>query len=54
MTKHHDPWQDHEREQRRSRLALTYEERLRWLEQAKRFARAALEAAQQRRRVSKP
>jgi hypothetical protein len=40
-----DGWKIHEGEQRRARLAMTYAERLRWLEQMKRFARAALGAA---------
>jgi hypothetical protein len=40
-----DGWRKHEREQIRARLALTYGERLRWLEQTKRFARVALGAA---------
>lgn len=53
MADRKDAWRAHELEQRRAHLALTYEERLRWLEQAKRFARAALEAAQKRRAVRK-
>lgn len=40
-----DGWRTHEREQLRARLALTYAERLAWLEQAKRFARSAVGAA---------
>jgi hypothetical protein len=39
----------HRREQRRAWLRLTYRERLRWLEQAKRFAARALGAARRRR-----
>jgi hypothetical protein len=38
-------WDQHEREQRRARLALSHRERLAWLEQAKAFARVALGAA---------
>ena len=40
----------HRREQRRAWLRLSYRERLEWLEQAKRFAARALEAARERRR----
>ncbi len=40
-----DGWALHEREQLRARLAMTYAERLRWLEQMKRFTRVALGAA---------
>lgn len=36
------------REQRRAWLRLTYLQRLEWLEQAKRFAARALEAARRR------
>ena len=39
----------HRREQRRAWLRLSYRERLEWLEQAKRFAARALEAARARR-----
>jgi hypothetical protein len=39
----------HRREQRRAWLRLTYLERLRWLDQAKRFAARALGAARSRR-----
>jgi hypothetical protein len=39
----------HRREQRRAWLRLSYRERLEWLEQAKRFATRALEAARARR-----
>ncbi len=42
-------WQQHREAQRRAWLRLGYAERLRWLEQAKRFARTALEAAKKRR-----
>jgi hypothetical protein len=45
MPKSTDGWQLHERDQMRARLALSYSERLRWLEQAKRFTRSALGAA---------
>jgi hypothetical protein len=45
MQKSTDGWQLHEREQMRARLALSYAERLRCLEQAKQFARSALGAA---------
>ena len=38
-------WENHERDQLRARLALSYAERLRWLEQAKRFAQSAIGAA---------
>jgi len=38
-------WEDHERQQRRAWLALTYAQRLQWLEEAKEFAAAALGAA---------
>jgi len=43
----------HRREQRRAWLRLSYRERLEWLEQAKRFATRALEAARERR-ISRP
>jgi hypothetical protein len=36
-------------EQRRAWLRLSYRERLQWLEQAKRFAAKALDAARKRR-----
>jgi hypothetical protein len=39
----------HRESQRRAWLRLTHAERLRWLEQAKRFAKLALEAARSRR-----
>jgi hypothetical protein len=42
-------WELHREEQRRAWLQLSYAERLRWLEQAKRFARLALDAARKRR-----
>jgi hypothetical protein len=38
-----EPFERHAREQRERWLALTPEERLFWLERAKRFARLALE-----------
>jgi hypothetical protein len=44
-------WEDHERQQRRAWLALTYAERLRWLEDAKRFTAVALGAARRARRL---
>ena len=43
----------HEEAQRRAWLALTYRERLIWLEDAKRFAARALAAAE-RRKQSEP
>ena len=39
----------HREAQRRAWLRLSYAERLRWLDQAKRFARLALESARKRR-----
>jgi hypothetical protein len=42
-------WEQHREEQRRAWLRLSYAERLRWLENAKRFARLALEAARRRK-----
>ena len=39
----------HREQQRRAWLALSYRERLAWLEDAKRFAARALEAARRRR-----
>lgn len=39
----------HEEEQRRAWLALSYRERLLWLEEAKRFAARALAAAARRK-----
>ena len=39
----------HRHEQRRAWLRLNYQQRLEWLEQAKRFAARALEAARARR-----
>jgi hypothetical protein len=47
-----DGWARHADEQRRAWLRLTPEERLRWLEQAKRFCHEALGAA--RRNPSDP
>jgi hypothetical protein len=41
--------ESHREEQRRAWLQLSYAERLRWLDEAKRFARAALTAARRRR-----
>lgn len=41
---------EHHREQRRAWLRLTFLQRLEWLEQAKRFAARALEAAKHRAR----
>lgn len=38
-------WDQHQREQRLARLALSHRERLAWLEQAKAFVRVALGAA---------
>ncbi len=49
-----DGWEEHRDEQRRARLALTPEERLAWLWQAKLFAAAAREAANRRRAERKP
>jgi hypothetical protein len=40
-----DGWTKHAREQLHARLAMTYAERLRWLEQMTRFTQAALGAA---------
>lgn len=42
-------WEQHGEAQRRAWLRLSYAERLRWLEQAKRFARLAFAAARRRR-----
>jgi hypothetical protein len=41
-------WEQHREAQRRAWLRLSYAERLRWLEQAKRFARLALASARRR------
>jgi hypothetical protein len=41
-------WELHREAQRRAWLRLSHTERLRWLEQAKRFARLAQEAARRR------
>ena len=41
----HGNWERHREEQRRSWLKLSAAQRLRWLEQAKRFAAVALGAA---------
>ncbi len=43
-------WPGTDAEQRRAWLSLTYEERLRWLEQAMRFCRTALGAARRIKR----
>ncbi len=45
-----DGWKKHEREQRERWARLTYRERLDWLQQAKDFARRAIESAAKRRR----
>ena len=45
----HPGWEEHREEQRRAWLRLSYAERLRWLESAKRFAKSALEAARRRK-----
>jgi len=42
-------WDEHREAQRRAWLRLSHAERLRWLESAKRFAKAALEAARERK-----
>ena len=47
-------WELHREEQRRAWLELSHAERLRWLEEAKRFARKALDAARERRAKQKP
>ena len=41
-------WEQHGEAQRRAWLRLSYAERLRWLEQAKRFAQLALASARRR------
>jgi hypothetical protein len=43
-----DAFDAHRREQRRAWLRLTHRQRLEWLEQTKRFAALALEAARKR------
>jgi hypothetical protein len=43
-----DGFEAHRREQRRAWLRLTHRQRIEWLEQAKRFAARALEAAKKR------
>jgi hypothetical protein len=48
MTDRERGWELHVVEQRRHWLRLSYEERLRWLEQAKRFHAVALGAARHR------
>jgi hypothetical protein len=50
--KHAQGWQAHVREQRRRWLALSYVERLRWLEDAKRFHAMALGAARRVRKAA--
>ena len=45
---------EHERAQRRARLALTHRERLAWLEQAKAFAAKARGAARKSTPGNKP
>jgi hypothetical protein len=47
-------WADHQTQQRRAWLALTYVQRLRWLEDAKRFYAIALGAATRERRRRRP
>jgi hypothetical protein len=44
-----DGWRTHEAEQLRAWMRLSFLERLRWLDQAKRFAALAVEAARKRR-----
>ena len=44
-----DGWRTHEAEQLRAWMRTSCLERLRWLDQAKRFAALALEAAEKRR-----
>lgn len=44
-------WEQHREAQRRAWLRLSYAERLRWLEEAKRFARLALASARKRRKA---
>jgi hypothetical protein len=51
MTEQHESFEAHRREQVRAWLRTTYRERLEWLEQAKRFAAKALEAARKRRKL---
>ena len=46
-----DGWVVHATEQRRAWLALSYAQRLRWLEDAKRFCALALGAARRKRRA---
>lgn len=46
-------WERHREEQRRSWLKLTAVQRLRWLEQAKRFAAVALGAARRASRAAR-
>jgi hypothetical protein len=47
-------WKAREAEQRRAWLALSYSERLHWLEEAKRFCALALGAARRKRRRDEP
>jgi hypothetical protein len=42
-------WEEHRESQRRAWLRLSYAERLRWLDQAKRFATRAIDGARRRR-----
>jgi len=44
-----DPWQQHNDDQARAWLRLTYSQRFQWLEQAKAFAELALAAAAKRK-----
>lgn len=47
-------WRTHEAEQLRAWMSMSCLERLRWLDQAKRFAALALEAARKRRQPVAP
>lgn len=47
-----DGWRTHEAEQLRAWMRMSCLERLRWLDQAKRFAALALEAARERRQAA--
>lgn len=53
-TKNESASEEQDREQRRAFLRLTYLQRLEWLEQAKRFAARALEAARARAERADP
>lgn len=46
---HNDPFEQHRAEQLRRQRHLSYEERLRWLDGAKKFCQLALGAARPRR-----